>query len=310
MPVIYIDVLFIINFLIDFILFYASARLAGKRIHGMRFFLACFVGGIYSVCIFFPRLGFLQSAAIKIIASATLVVIAFRLKNFKDFLFMLSIFYAVNFVFAGGITATMFFTDFGTKTDALLSNGSLYIDLPVLKLLIITAIIAVFLQWGIKMLRKSLKNRGIISKLTIFESGKAAEIYGIMDTGNSLYSHGLPVCVVQFSAIAHILPKDISRAVETGNIAGVISSSNVTWAKKLRLVSYSAIGTKNGILVGFIPEKATLEISNKPYNCNCVIAVYPGKLKYSAILNPDITYGKDEYNEHCYISAKKGKANS
>ncbi len=310
MPVIYIDVLFITNFLIDFLLFHTSARLAGKRIHGMRFFLACLTGGIYSICIFFPRIGFLQSAIIKILASSLLVRIAFRLKNFKDFLFMLGIFYAVNFVFAGSIAAGMFFTDFGAKTNALLSNGSLYIDLPILKLLIIATLITAFLQWGIKVLRQSLKNRGIISKLTIFESGKAAELYGIIDTGNSLYSHGLPVCIVQFSAIAGILPKDISRAVETGNIAGAISSSDVAWAKKLRLVSYSAIGTKSGILIGFIPEKVSVETLNKPYNCNCVIAVYPGKLKYSAILNPDILYGKDEYNGHCYTSTKKNNSDS
>ncbi len=310
MPVIYIDVLFIINFLIDFMLFYTSAHLAGKRIHKMRFFLACFSGGIYSVCIFFPRLGFFQSAIIKIIVSSLLVRIAFRIKNFKDFLFVLGIFYAVNFVFAGGITAAMYFTDFGAKTDVILSGGSLYIDLPVLRLLIITSIITTLLRRGIRFLRKSLQKRGIISKLTVFESGKAAEIYGIIDTGNSLYSHGLPVCVVQFSAIAGILPKDISRAIETGNIAGAISSSNVTWAKKLRLVSYSSIGTKNGILIGFIPEKVSIETSDKPQNSNCVIAVYPGKLKYNAILNPDMIYGKDELNGHCYISAKKGKANS
>ncbi|MBQ9097557.1 MAG: sigma-E processing peptidase SpoIIGA [Clostridia bacterium] len=310
MPVIYIDVLFMTNFLIDFMLFYITARLAGKRIHKMRFFLACLAGGIYSVCIFFPRLSFFQSAIIKILASSLLVRIAFRLKHFKDFLFMLGIFYTVNFVFAGGVTALMSFTDFGAKTDVLLSGGSLYIDLPFLKLFIITAILTVLLRWGIRAFRKSLQVHGIISKLTVFESGNTAEIYGIIDTGNSLYSHGLPVCVVQFSAIAGILPKDISRAVETGNIAGAISSSNVTWAKKLRLVSYSSIGTKNGILIGFAPEKVSIETSDKPYDIRCVIAVYPGKLKYSAILNPDMIYGKGEYNGHCSISAKKGKANS
>ena len=264
MPVIYIDVLFMTNFLIDFMLFYITARLAGKRIHKMRFFLACLAGGIYSVCIFFPRLSFFQSAIIKILASSLLVRIAFRLKHFKDFLFMLGIFYTVNFVFAGGVTALMSFTDFGAKTDVLLSGGSLYIDLPFLKLFIITAILTVLLRWGIRAFRKSLQVHGIISKLTVFESGNTAEIYGIIDTGNSLYSHGLPVCVVQFSAIAGILPKDISRAVETGNIAGAISSSNVTWAKKLRLVSYSSIGTKNGILIGFAPEKVSIETSDKP----------------------------------------------
>ena len=310
MPVIYIDVLFIINFLIDFMLFYISARLAGKRIHALRLFLACFAGGIYSVCIFFPRLGFFSSALIKIIASSLLVRIAFRFKNFKDFLFVLGIFYAVNFVFAGGITAAIYFTDFGAKTDVLLSGGSLYIDLPVLRLLIISAIITVLLRLGIQFLCKSLKNRGIISKLTVFENGKTAETYGIIDTGNSLYAHGLPVCIVQFSAIANILPKDISHAVETGNIAGAISGSNETWARKLRLVSYSSIGKKNGILIGFIPEKVSIETADKVYDANCVIAIYPGKLKYSAILNPDIIYGKDELNGHYCISAKKGKTDS
>lgn len=310
MPVIYIDILFMINFLIDFMLFYISAHLAGKRIHKLRFFLACLAGGIYSVCVFFPRLSFFQSAVIKTVASVLLILIAFRLRNFKDFLFVLGIFYAVNFIFAGGITAALYFTDFGAKTDVLLSGGSLYIDLPILKLLIITAIITALLRFGIRYLRQTFQKRGIIAKLTVFESGKAIEIYGIIDTGNSLYSNGLPVCVVQISAIAAILPKNIAGAIETGNISGAISGSNVAWAEKLRLVSYSAIGTKTGILIGFVPEKVSVETSGKPTNLSCVIAVYPGKLKYSAILNPDIIYGKDDLNGHYSISAKEGTANS
>ena len=106
------------------------------------------------------------------------------------------------------------------------------------------------------------------------------------------------------------MPKRLAAAIETGNISGAISESNVAWAEKLRLVSYSAIGTKNGILIGFVPEKISIETSGKPSDSMCVIAVYPGKLKYSAILNPDIIYGKDDSNGHYSISAKEGKANS
>lgn len=310
MPVIYIDVLFAVNFLIDLMLFYISAKLSGKRLHPLRITAACIAGGIYSVCVFFPRLGILQSAIIKILASSVLVCIAFRLKNFKDFLFMLGIFYGVNFVFAGGVTAVMYFTDYGAKTDALLSNGSLYIDLPVIKLLIITVLITMLLRFGIRILRKNLKMRGIICKITVFENGNAATLYGIMDTGNSLFSQGLPVCVMQYTCVASLMPKDISNAVETGDISGAISSSNVAWAKKLRLIPYSAIGTKRGLLLGFVPEKISIEISDRIYEPDCVVALYPGKLKYSAIINPDIICGKDGYNEHCGTAATKGKSDS
>ena len=80
--VIYVDLVFIINFIIDFILLYASGRLQGTRIRVIRLLLASFLGGgttlVTSV--------FGASFFIKAISSILMVVVAFSFGNIKRFM--------------------------------------------------------------------------------------------------------------------------------------------------------------------------------------------------------------------------------
>ena len=54
MTVIYTDSVFFLNMLMDYLLFLATARLAGVPLHRKRYFLAAFLGGSYAVACFLP----------------------------------------------------------------------------------------------------------------------------------------------------------------------------------------------------------------------------------------------------------------
>ena len=60
MTVIYIDTLFLLNALVDYLLLLAAARLAGEPLRRIRFALGAALGGAYAVAIFLPGLFFLS----------------------------------------------------------------------------------------------------------------------------------------------------------------------------------------------------------------------------------------------------------
>lgn len=57
--VIYVDTLFLLNTMVDYLLLLASARLAGEPLARLRFALGAVLGGLYAVAIFLPGMGFL-----------------------------------------------------------------------------------------------------------------------------------------------------------------------------------------------------------------------------------------------------------
>ena len=60
MTVIYVDTLFLLNTMVDYLLLLASARLAGEPLARLRFLLGALLGGGYAVAIFLPGLAFLR----------------------------------------------------------------------------------------------------------------------------------------------------------------------------------------------------------------------------------------------------------
>ena len=63
MTVIYVDTLFLLNALVDYLLLLCAARLAGEPLKRLRFALGAVLGGGYAVAIFLPGLGFLERPA-------------------------------------------------------------------------------------------------------------------------------------------------------------------------------------------------------------------------------------------------------
>ena len=75
MTVIYVDTLFLLNAIIDYLLLLLAARLAGEPLRRLRFAAGAVLGGLYAVAIFLPGLGFLAHPLCKA-ASGLLMLLA------------------------------------------------------------------------------------------------------------------------------------------------------------------------------------------------------------------------------------------
>ena len=73
MTVIYVDTLFLLNGIIDYLLLLAAARLAGEPLRRLRFGAAAALGGAYAVAIFLPGMSFLAGPWCKL-ASCVLML--------------------------------------------------------------------------------------------------------------------------------------------------------------------------------------------------------------------------------------------
>ena len=77
MEVIYIDSLFLLNLVIDYVLTVMCAQVCGVRLRRRRYAFAALAGAVYAVAVYLPGLGWLKSAPFRLAAGALMALIAF-----------------------------------------------------------------------------------------------------------------------------------------------------------------------------------------------------------------------------------------
>ena len=99
--VVYLDSVFVLNGLMDYLLALCVARLAGVPLRRGRYVLAGVLGGAYAAAAFLPGLSFLAAVPAKLAAGALLALIAFG--GEEKLLRLTLLFFAVSCAMAGGV---------------------------------------------------------------------------------------------------------------------------------------------------------------------------------------------------------------
>lgn len=268
MHVIYIDVLFFINFIMDYIVITALSEILKLEKKHRRFICGAVVGAVYSVCIFFVDIGFVLSIILKILISMLIIYISYFPKNLRQFLKYLLSFYTLNLLFGGGLFAGLYFTGIGSQLGSIVKNGVIYFNISVVYLILGSLIIYILLSIALKYIQNMHNRRFYNIEIGVDE--KNITIRALVDTGNSLFekSTGLPVIIAE--------EKEISKITDITT-------------KKIFLIPFTALGTQNGVIMGFKPDYIRV-IDERKYILDAIIGVYSGKLSknedYSALINP------------------------
>ena len=213
-PVIYIDVLFFVNFFINLLILFASAKIARISYERIRLFIASAAGALYAVFMFFPKLGFIYGTGAKIISSMGMTALAYNIKGIKSYIKAFVVFCIVTLSFGGAVFAVFCFTGLGSTVGAVSKNAILYINLPWQALLASVggAYLAVTHVW------RTAKNTGSRQYVTICITygGNSASTTAMVDTGNSLCEpvSRAPVIVCEYESVKSILPPDIREIYE------------------------------------------------------------------------------------------------
>ncbi len=288
-PVVYIDVLFFVNFFINFILLCTASKLLRLKTHPLRLILAASLGALYAVLVFYPRLGFFYTSVSKILSSFAICAVAFNIKGIKLYIKAFLTFLLVTLAFGGGIFAIMCFTGLGAKSGMFIKNGIVYMNLP-WKMLILSAFILYLLISRIKSAIWS--GRTDLIDLTVTYSGHTARVKALPDTGNALCDPitSAPVIVAELKAVSKIVPHEFARIFESENESDL---SDALLSCKIRLIPFASIGCENGMLWGFKPDKVEVFLNERNITLgDVIIGVCRDSLSadnsFHALIHPEI----------------------
>lgn len=281
MTVIYVDTLFLLNALVDYLLLLCSARLAGEPLKRLRFALGAALGGGYAVAIFLPGLGFLEHPLCRLAAAALMVLAAFggsrRLGR------QTVIFFALSCAFAGGVLAVSMLGGQGLS----LNRGVVYsgMDLKIVLLSAAGCYAALSL-----LLQKAVKHTsftGELKQVRLELGERAVELTALTDTGNTLTDPvtGRGVMVAEGARLLPLFPPEgrpDSQAMR--DPAGALE--RLTGAGgRFRLLPYRSVGVDRGLLLAVRVDRAVVDGEDRGA---MVVALSPNSVSdgggYAALL--------------------------
>ena len=204
MTVVYIDSLFLLNFVVNYLLLLAAARLSGAVIRRPALAAGAALGGGYAAAVFLPGMGFLLHPLCKLGAAVLMLLCAFG--SSRRLLRTGLIFFAVAAAFGGGIFAIELLGGRGLS----LKNGIFYSAMD-LKLILLSAagcyvVISLVLRrtGGHSAARRELRP----AVVTLGE--KKAVLTALVDTGNTLTDPATnrPVMVAEGEKLSGLFPAD------------------------------------------------------------------------------------------------------
>ncbi|MDR0999676.1 MAG: sigma-E processing peptidase SpoIIGA [Clostridiales bacterium] len=293
---IYADVVFIINFFVDFLILIAAGKLANKNSRLWRVALgAVSMALLYCLSIFvsyFHIFYHLLFSVIMLIIGICISYWPIKLITFvKLFLFS----YICAFLIGGTGIAIYYAANFYNVLGNI-DGQTLQFSLPIL--LAAAGMFYVLFRVIKDYWERKILKRQICMPVRIYVDEKSVEINALVDTGNSLrdpLSHA-PVIVAEFESIKSFLPDNVRLMFyEKSDINPIVllESQGGDFDKKLRMIPYESLGKKNGILIGFRPDKVEITRESDIVSPgNVVIGIYNFALSrdgdYQGLLNPEL----------------------
>ena len=254
---VYADLLFLVNFSMDLLCFYVTARLLHRKIKLFRMILASSIGGVYSVAILFMNVTSLGATAFDLSLCALMCLLAFGIKDSGAFGYFMSsaVYFGVS-VGTGGLMTAMYslLNRMDLPLDQLGNDGY---DISVWGFGVLAAVSAVAASCGGKFI-KSVSN-DTVSKVVIEYKGRAAVINGMEDTGNLLTDpiSGKPIVVIDLKSASRLLGEDCAQMAATGHVSDLIRANG---DHKIRVVPINT-ASGNSLLCAFVPERMIVNVS-------------------------------------------------
>lgn len=256
--IIYIDLFFLINLGVDFLILTLSC--GTEKVAFTKRFFGAFLGAIYACLICFRVPDFLFSFTVKLCVLFLMCAICFFPCKLKR--------YFIKTLTAFSISA--FFSGLIYTLESFFQKKSI---MPKQELLIALGISAAYAL--VKCFFSSTKKDAAKRRTTVLISynGHSVSLSGIYDSANMLKEpvSGYPVIVADFSILEKLFPgiKSVNELCELVNV------------QDFKAIPYKTV-SEHGIMYGFVPER--LVINNRKIS-KAIIAAAPQKLEESVLLN-------------------------
>lgn len=261
----YLDVIFLTAFLLDFTVLFFFGKLFSFEVKGIRLLLGAFIGGIFEILPWvlpftIPML--LRIPIIYIGIPILQLLLTYLLKRWQDFVKGILFYYGIVFLMGGLLEWLMRKLPgvFQSKYNLLLLCGAIIFLL-------------LFFMKCKEILYEQLKISDTYLAVQLLIGDKKISCMGLMDTGNQLFDpiSKKPVIIIERRLLAeNEIKPELNR---------------------YRLIPYKSVGKQDGLLEGFVAEKLLIE-EKKHIRVieKVVVGIYDGELSkdraYEVILNP------------------------
>ena len=292
---IYIDIVFIENLLMNYIILLTTGIIIKTKIKHGRLIIAGTVGAIYSILGYMGFIKGVSNIGLKLLLSVVIVYIAFNPQTIKKMWKDLLLFYLISFVFGGSAFALIYMI----KPQEIIMKNGLFMGTYPLKTIAIGVIISFLLIMAVfAIVRNRITKKNMFCEIEFKIKGKKVRTKAMLDTGNMLKAPitNSPVVVVESILLYECMPKEILNNLEEiigGDFQKVSEEIKNEYISKLRLIPYSSLGKTNGMLIGIKPEYLkviTEEKENKKENV--IIGIYNKSLtkrgEYQALIGIEL----------------------
>lgn len=299
--IVYSDVIFLENLIMNFFILYCTAKLTRTIFKYFRIAAGALVGALYVIILMYvPENRVLYSLPAKVVLSVIIIWTSFKVLNFIHLLKILAVFYLSSFLFAG---AALAFSGFSSQVGFAAGGRIIYAGDYKWSILMFSAIFIFIL---VKVLKNvyllKIPGNKIIKSLKITAGEKQICLDALIDTGNSLTDPftNYPVIIVEYSAIEELIPQKLKEIMQNDSSEDIIkiceTFAQTEWASRLRLIPFNSIGRKDGFLIGFRPDKVSISKNKKEVDTSkVIIAIYTDKLSqnnnYNALVGPQLILG-------------------
>jgi len=274
---VYPDIIFILNFFIDFILLFLLKQVNRKSSNVPRLIAAAAIGAIFAVIIsIFPWMNVIfRFVLMNVLAAILMLRIAFGKLKKADLFKQVIVLYLITYFVGGLLNSIYYHTNFRLYLlkvgDTLIFSNISWKFVAIVIMLLVPA--TLFFLW---LLRCYQSNEHETYEVELFLENRSVHTKGLIDTGNCLYDpiFKKPVMVIENSLLEELLSTEFRNDLENAKRYMVDSNFNTgQWdigsehVLRLRFIPYQSIGETQGMMLGLILDKVLIH-TGKETICN------------------------------------------
>ena len=272
MRVLYLDILFLVNFCMDYMALYMAGGLCERKRSALRLLAASFIGAVYAMAAVLLTGNHQIQGLIGICVSLLMVALAYGASLRRDFVRIFITFYAVSLLLGALVTVGYTMLNRYTSPDGIGQRQGH----PILFFAIAAAgglLIRLAGKWLSR--ENTVKKRSVTVRL----GQRSVTFDALIDSGNLLIDplSGRRVIVVGIDVLRDFLPREMLRMLEKDppDPTGLPPSQ----ARRIRLIPIHTVGEAR-LLVGLLPDEITVlndEKKGKGTHIDAILAIDTGK---------------------------------
>ncbi|MWV45225.1 sigma-E processing peptidase SpoIIGA [Paenibacillus sp. HJL G12] len=301
--VVYIDLIFITNLLIDGALLWLTAWIRKQRLRWWRITVSAAVGALYVVMMFLPELSFMYTFIVKFALSLLMLWIAFGFGSLQNYIRNMGAFYMINFAAAGGIIGIHYLLqNTGEIFNGIwyTASGGLSFELKIgfWFTFIMCFVVLLWFKFVYSTRRKLESRQEYMGEVDVEIAGYHISCTGLLDTGNQLSDPltRTPVMVMEASLWTEKLPATWLERLSEGEpdkLVLELDETDFEWRDRLRLVPYRGVNRGSAFMLAIKPDAVEIRIGDQTSRAvKVLIGLDGGKLcgdgSYQAIIHPDL----------------------